>query len=313
MTKSQHNDGMALAEEVRASHTFMMLHVILTRRTLASSGMSSWQIERALRRGDIERRSTGAFVYPGVDDAQKWYQDLSVLLHRRGPKAAASHRSAARLHGLDGDWDDALDVLAPPTGGVRQSNVFRTRTLMEEHATTVDGFRTTTVERTLIDIGRFLNADQVELAVESALRGDPRDPHRWNQERLQALEAWPQTPRVAGHIALRQVLHRRVSGAIPTASAAETLMLQILRSIALDRFVLRLPLVDVFAADGRRVSGYPDFLFWQIGLAIEVDGKAYRRFASTPGQPARKCPWCRSTNSALHRHRNPTKPCFGSE
>jgi very-short-patch-repair endonuclease len=256
-------------------HTFMMSHVILTRQLLARRGQTAWQIERSIRIGEIERTGPGTFAYPGVAETEKWLQDLSVLLHRCGPKAVASHRSAARLHGLDGDWGDALDVLAPPTGGVRQINVFRSRTLLEEHATTVDGFRTTTIERTLVDLGRFLNADQLEMALESALRGDPRDPHVWNRERLVLLDAWSLSPRIIGHVVLRQALRLRALNAVPTASGAETLMLQILRSLGLDLAVLRQPLVDVFASDGRRISGYPDFLFSQIGLAIEVDGKAW--------------------------------------
>ncbi len=254
---------------------FMMSHVILTRTALARLGLSQWQIERALRSGEIERRATGKFVFAGIEESEKWSQDLAVLLHRCGAGAAVSHRSAARLHRLDGEWNDHLDVSIDAKGGVKSPSVIRTRTLPATQIVSIDGFRTTTVERTLVDLGRFITANELELALESALRGDPRDPHAWNRDRLEVLEKWAQTPRVIGHVVLRQVLRRRMNGAVPTASGAETLLLQVLRLIGLDHEVLRQPLVDVFAADGRKISSYPDFLFWQIGLAIEVDGKAW--------------------------------------
>jgi very-short-patch-repair endonuclease len=259
----------------QTKHTFMMFHVILTRDDLSKAGKSPWQIERALRRGEIERAARGTFVLPRVPEDERWLLDLSVLLHRCSDFTAASHRSAARLHEFDGDWDEWCEVLAPLTAGVREPGVYRTKTLLPEHRVRVQGISTTTMARTLVDLGRFLSADAVELALESALRGDPRNPHVWNQELLRTLEAWPSVPRIIGHGVLREVLTRRVSGAIPTASAAETLMVQILRRIGLDRMVLRQPKVEVLASEGRRISGYPDFLFWQIGLAIEVDGKPW--------------------------------------
>ncbi len=265
--------GLPLTQDIM--NDFMMSHVILTRFNLARLGLSQWQIERALRSGEIERLATGKFVFAGAQEAEKWSQDLAVLVHRCGAGTAVSHRSAARLHGLDGDWKDHLDVSTDAKGGVKSPNVIRTRTLPIAQITSIDGFRTTTVERTLVDLGRFVTANELEVALESALRGDPRDPHSWNRERLEVLETWAQSPRVIGHVVLRQVLRRRMVGAVPTASAAETLLLQVLRLLGLDQEVLRQPLVDVFASDGRKISSYPDFLFWQIGLAIEVDGKAW--------------------------------------
>jgi very-short-patch-repair endonuclease len=253
----------------------MMFHVILNRADLAQAGKSPWQIERALRRGDLQRAAWGKFVLPDADAGPLWQLNLAVLLSRCLPGAVASHRSAARIHRFDGDWDDSMDVLAPITSGVRVPSVYRTTTLSDNHSVLIGGIAVTTTARTLVDLGRFVCADVLEIALESALRGDPGNPHVWNQQLLRVLTDWPDSPRIIGHGVLREVLARRVSGAIPTASAAETLMVQILRRVGLDRLVIRQPLVDVFASGGRRISGYPDFLFWQIGLALEVDGKAW--------------------------------------
>jgi very-short-patch-repair endonuclease len=254
----------------------MMFHVVMTRASLAASGKSPWQIERSIRRGEVERAYPGKFVVPGTDPKGKWDQDLAVLMHRCGLTAVASHRTAARFHALDGDWHEPLDVLVGLNSGVRHPNVMRTKTLeTQQIVSAMNGVNITSVARTLVDLGRFVSADVLEMAFESALRGDPKNPHEWKTELLAELEAWPTTLRIIGHGVLREVLRRRAPGAIPTASAAETLMLQILRTIALDRLVLRQPLVHLIASDGRRIRGYPDFLFWEIALAIEVDGKRW--------------------------------------
>jgi very-short-patch-repair endonuclease len=253
----------------------MMFHVVTTRSEMADAGKSAWQIERAIRRGDVERAYRGKFVSPGVLPDDQWLRELAVLLHRCGPSAVASHRTAARLHKLDGDWEGATDVSAPLKTGVRDPNLVRTMTLEPHHVTSLDGVTVTTVARTLIELGRFVEADLVELALESALRGDPRNPHDWNVDLLATLETWPQTPRIRGHGVLREVLARRVVGAIPTASGAETLFVQILRRIGLDQTVLRQPVVRMTVSGQSMAKRYPDFLFWNVGLAIEVDGKAW--------------------------------------
>jgi very-short-patch-repair endonuclease len=116
----------------------------------------------------------------------------------------------------------------------------------------------------------------VELALESALRGvDPRQPDVWNTELLSVVAEFPDRPRVLGHATLKAVLRRRPQDARPTGSAAETKLVQALRVHGLDLEVVRqadVTVIDVLT--GARLSIFPDFLFPDIGLAIEVDGVA---------------------------------------
>jgi hypothetical protein len=247
--------------------------VAVTRRSLLESGLSDWQISREVRQGRLAVVGRGRFVAPGAEGDAKWMQDLGALLDRCGSLSVASHRSAARLHGFDGDWGSQLDVIAPLTCGVKVVGVIRTNSVATNHVTVVDGIRCTTVLRTLVDLGRFCSANDVEMAVEGTLRGDPKDPHQWNRELLAELMAFPHRPRIHGHVILREVLARRPVDAIPTASGGETRMVWILRTVGLDLIACRQPRVIVIdELSGVTVIGYPDFLFPFIGLAIEVDG-----------------------------------------
>jgi hypothetical protein len=275
-TRSQRNQKphSPLDIQTPSLHTYMMFHVIQSRQDLRDKGQSDWQIERAIRLGQLERVAKNQFVTPETSDADTWRLNLAVLLRRCGEGAVVSYLSAAKLHRLDGDWGQPLNVFVPAPSGIRGSGVYRTTTLAPEHSTLIDGFMCTTVVRTLVDLGRVVSPNQLELAVESALRGDPKSPHHWNRQLLEALKSFPMNPRIPGHVVLREVLRRRPPDAIPTASGGETLMVQILRLVGLDWVALRQPLVEIVIGGHRRTI-YPDFLFWELGLIIEVDGRAF--------------------------------------
>jgi hypothetical protein len=96
------------------------------------------------------------------------YSGLAALL-ARCPAAVASHRSAAWLFGLlDGD-EAPLDVTVPQATRLRSDGVHRSNDLALADITDVEGLRTTTVTRTLVDLGAVSPRDVVALAVERAL------------------------------------------------------------------------------------------------------------------------------------------------
>ena len=138
-----------------------------------------------------------------------------------------------------------------------------------------DGLRVTAVLRTLLDVGRFVDADTLELAVEHALRGvDRRRPDIWNESLWHELNTAAEKRRVPG--SLRIVLARR-AGQRPTGSYAETILGQGLRTIGADGWVRQASIV-VLGAPGppgmrRRWEFFPDFADLQRGLLIEVDGR----------------------------------------
>ncbi len=219
---------------------------------------------------------------PKAPEAQIWLATLDHLV-RRGLSKGASHRSAAIIHGFDGftkpgefariaeSWP--IDVTAPMSSSSSRK-LIRTRRHFEliNH----NGLCVTTVAQTLVDLGRFISLDHLELAVESALRGpDPTDPYTWNQHLSAELERLLViSTNCVGRRALRQVLARRPIGAMPTGSLAETVALQGFRSHGLGG-LLRQPEIQVLDLKGRiRHTFYPDFADLIRGLLIEIDGIA---------------------------------------
>lgn len=97
--------------------------------------------------------------------------DLAAAALAAGPAAVASHRSAARLWGLRDVPRWRPEVMAPGTrlpllDGV---TVHRTNLLDPLDVGEAQGIRTTTLARTLLDLGAVLPAWLVRLAAEDAI------------------------------------------------------------------------------------------------------------------------------------------------
>jgi hypothetical protein len=212
------------------------------------------------------------------DDAE-WRAALRVQLLRSGPGAFVGLRSAARLHGLEGFKDDAtVETITPHPHHSRADGVHRTETLQPDQVVTVDEFPVTSVARTLLDLGRVVTADQLEFAVEHALRGpDPGKPYQWNRELLVELEALTEKVRArTGSAVLARVLRRRPVGCRPTGSYAETSYVQALRQAGLIgvRRQIDVRLID---PTGEVLHWYfPDLGFGERLFLIEINGAHYR-------------------------------------
>ncbi len=222
-----------------------------------------------------------------------WESQLAAHLLRGGPLSAASHRAAARLHGFDGFTNPIdvstlagsdraklvlpdLDITVPNGSTFRTAPAVRATALDEGDIVRIGSFRVTSVVRTLMDLGRFLTVDQLEIAMESAFRGsDPRRPDLWNERILDELVArMALCPRGLGIPNMRDALARRPIGARPTGSYVETVGLQGLRLAGLGMQVLRQPTVQILdrklGIDGR---WYPDVFEVGAGLDTEYDGE----------------------------------------
>jgi very-short-patch-repair endonuclease len=167
-------------------------------------------------------------------------------------------------------------VRRSPTNQHGDSHVFRTK-LLEEHVCVVDLISVTTKLRTLIDLGRICLVDEVEMALESALRGpDPKRPYDWNEVLLvQLLDelSRPNSHRVLGASVLREALTRRPVGVRPTGSGGETRLVQAVRRYGLERDLVRQPEVTIIDRQtGVQSRLYPDAFVPDIALAVETDG-----------------------------------------
>ena len=241
----------------------------VSRKQLLLEGVPRGAIERRRVRENLKAAFPG---YYACDD--EWQSMLEAHLLRGGEHAAASHRAAGRLHRLDGLTEfTGFDFTVPLDSTLRRRPAFRSGTLQCTDTVFVHELRATTIERTLIDLGRVLPTDGVELAMEAALRGpDPKRPEEWNEGLLISIAHRLDGCRSPGSGALREVLARRPIGARPTGSYAETRALQALRRRG-HGGLLRQPTVSL--ADNqleRYGTWYPDLYDPSSGVAFEVDG-----------------------------------------
>jgi hypothetical protein len=89
------------------------------------------------------------------------------------PHATVSHYSAAVFHGLNGVSNDTISVTVPSktTHAFPGVRVFRNDDLSTDHLSMVRGLRTTTLERTLIDLAAVLSPRHLEFVVDDLLAG----------------------------------------------------------------------------------------------------------------------------------------------
>lgn len=249
------------------------------RSDLDRAGFTRRGIERELRTGTIERIHPGIYVPTTVDDEFRWRQQMAANLARAGDGSALSHRCAAFLHRLDGFRD--LEIARRSDDlSVRRSSTFRTspairvRQLPPTELVLIRGLAVTSVLRTLADLGRFVDADEVEMALECALRIDPRRPDQWNEQLLGELLALSETGGRGrtGLAVLRTVLRRRPPGARPTGSPAETRAVQALRPVGLGGLT-RQPTIRIMTQGGTLVrKAFPDIGDLDRLFFIEIDG-----------------------------------------
>jgi hypothetical protein len=146
-----------------------MRHGAFTRSMAATVGVSAKAIRVRIEAGTLTEPAPGVLVLTARPAT--WHQGVAVAtLATRG--AAASHRSAARLHGLDGFDMDVVEVSVRGnrTRTASSGIVHRVAALERCDVIVVDGIQTTTVARTLADLGSVVPARLVLKALDSARR-----------------------------------------------------------------------------------------------------------------------------------------------
>jgi hypothetical protein len=197
-----------------------------------------------------------------------WKGELLAACWAGGFRALASHRAAAKLHGLPGGRDDVLEITCPHWRRARHRGllVHETRALAAPDMTMVDGIPVTTVDRTLFDLaGLFGSRRVVELALENALRRE-----------LVTLDQLDGTVRRLsrrgrrGGPALRGLLEAREPTRRPTESEMETLLVQTIRAHGLPEPVVQYEVWSGAAFVARVDAAYPE-----ARVAIEYDSDAF--------------------------------------
>jgi hypothetical protein len=134
--------------------------------------------------GSVRQTASGVYVLAAV--APSWEQSLAVAQSSGGGHGAVSHRSAGRLHRIDG----LLTTLAVELSSTRRLKVadaivHQVAPLGSCDLVTIGPFLVTNLARTLCDLGAILSEDDLERAVDSARRSGIS--LRWLRETAQRL------------------------------------------------------------------------------------------------------------------------------
>ncbi len=241
-------------------------HGCVAHRQLLEAGATRRQIERANERGSLVGIFRGVYRVPGVPDS--WEGDVMATVLFSGDGSAASHRAAARLHGLL-RTEPIVEICTPrkrrarslPSSTVVHTSIILPRTDL----TTVGGIPCSSVERTLVDLGAVQSERRVAHALDSALRNSKTD-----LELLEYIHARRRGRGRRGAGVLARVLeqHGR-SGATESPYERDLLM-------AIERVGLPLPVTQyrIESPAGNFVAR-ADLAWPAARLIVEVDGHGF--------------------------------------
>lgn len=239
-------------------------HGLATRRQLIESGMNEGAIAGRLRKGALIRVHHG--VYRSRQAPQTPDQVLMAAVLASGDGATVSHQSAARLWGLPTRIPDRPHITT--TAGrwrPKQYYVHRSGDLAPVHVDQVRGIPTTTVVRTVLDLG----AVEPFLAGK-AFRQSLRDRLATLQDYDEILSDVGRQGR-AGVGVLRDAVEARRRWESENESVLEDEFMAIV-----DRYLLPSPVPQHVIRD--KTGGFigrVDFAYPEHRLLIELDGYRY--------------------------------------
>ncbi len=263
-------------------------HGIVTRAQARRLGVTDREIDYRLQRGMLVRFHEGVYRHAAAPASSTGRLLAAVLACGAG--AAASHRSAAALHGLRTGASSRPEVTVRRCRLPRHENVLlhRTNLLEPVDITTVNRVPVTTIPRTLLDLGSVVPVEKVELAAQDAIISDLVS----TVDLICVLERVGTRGR-RGTAALRAVVH----AGLPPQGVASQLELRLLRLIEqcqlpppILQYELRLP-------DDRRVR--LDAAWPELRVGVDADG---RRWHSTRQEFEHDLQRSRAITAAGWRH-----------
>lgn len=231
---------------------------LVSARDMERLGLTAWQGRRLVSSGWLNRVAPGVFAVAGVPDSHRYRLRLGLLA--LGERSWVSYEAAASLHGLDRS-DRAAVEFTVPRGARRSSVPFKVHTSKWTPVTDivqVDGFRTMSATRTILDLALARSRVQrVEAAIDSAVRLGLSSPsviaHRLATLRGQGRWGCRLVERLLEDSGGHSMLERR--------------FLELVRVSGLPRPRTQV----VHRRDGRHVARV-DFLFEEVDVVVEVSG-----------------------------------------
>ena len=247
--------------EVRVAAIAAAQHGVFARAQALSCGFTARMIDSRLRTGQWIAAGRATYRVAGVPVT--WRGTLMAACLAAGDGVAVSHLAAAALHRFEGFRQRPIEITVPHGRHHRPDGVtvHLSRDLLDVDVTLVDGMRTTTPARTLLDIAAGVPDWKLQNAYDSALR-DGLTSRPYVQWRLQSLRRQGRP----GVTALEALLQRDDRGARPGSRYERRL------ERALIEAGLPPPERQFVVRDRGRVLGKVDLAYPDHKLAIEIDG-----------------------------------------
>ena len=256
------DDAVRAVAELAASQ-----HRAFTRSQAAELNFDRSRIATAKRLGWLEEPYPGVLVVAGSENC--WHRRLMAAILADGGHAVASHRAAARLHGLDGFEEcDVIEV------SVTRSHRWRRKDEVVAHhvvaldradVVTMDGIACTGLARTLADLGAVVEPLLVRRALTDARRRGTS--LRWIQ--LTAERLHRPGPSGTG-VLLGQLATIPFEGRVPDTWFEELLAL-CLEDPDIPAIVLQYPIRD----DNGRVVAKTDIGIPSVRLGLEAHSRRF--------------------------------------
>lgn len=207
----------------------------------------------------------GVYALPG--HRATWERRLWVAYLTTGATAIVSHQTAAALHGLPGFPRRGLHVTVPHPGHqrVRDTTVHQTRVLPRHHWLLLNGRRTMTLSRSLVDLAPVASRKRLELGYEHGIVTGRLSHAKMNRTFLELV-----TPNRKGMTKLGAVLDERGPGYVAPSTELERLMFEVATAAGLPEPIRQHPLPGHQMTTGCVDGALPD-----ARLILEADGRRW--------------------------------------
>jgi very-short-patch-repair endonuclease len=248
-------DHRRLAERVRIDHG------VVSPAALEELGISDRQRLRRLASGEWRRLPCGVVVLSAFAET---FETRATAALTAMPEGVLSHSSAARAHDRDID-DERMHLTTRPGGRTRLGGVVVHRSSLEPMDVTVrHGFRVTTIERTLIDLGAILGTAPLRRCIEDALVDRVTTFDRLEDTFIRRARAG------RGGIARARTVLGAIDGQPPNESELEAMFERLLLRAALPMPERQVHLPWLEPEKGRVDCWYPG-----PRLVVELDGRRF--------------------------------------
>lgn len=159
---------MARREWVRVYRMASSQYGVFSRRQALALGMSASAIDRFVRSGAWVRVRPGVYQIAAVPIT--WKGDLMAAWLWAGEGALVSHRSAGRIWGLDGIPQGSAELCVRTARRGHDVILHRLQPGDDPRSRMLQGFRVTSIDRTLLDLSAVCRPSAAGLAMDDALR-----------------------------------------------------------------------------------------------------------------------------------------------